>query len=282
MPGHQAMDPRFTPDFHSMTKNYQFHSIARTRIPTFDIFAVGLRKHHIAAILEFDVTESRTRLRSLRKNGTNVSFNAWLVKTIARVVQKHPEAAAYLHSKKRLIIFNDINVSMIVEKETGGNKVPMPVVIEKANEKSLSQITQEIQFAREQVVNPSDIVLTRKSTAYQRIYYHLPGWFRRLFWSMLLKIPGAAYKTMGNVAVTSVGMTGRINGWFIHRSVHPVSFGVGSVIQKPVVKNNEIKIREILNMTILADHDVMDGAPMVRFLNDLTQSLETGEEITPE
>jgi len=77
-------------------------------------------------------------------------------------------------------------------------------------------------------------------------------------------------------------MTGRINGWFIHRSVHPVSFGVGSVIQKPVVKNNEIKIREILNMTILADHDVMDGAPMVRFLNDLTQSLETGEEITPE
>ncbi|MBK7712617.1 MAG: hypothetical protein IPJ37_17885 [Bacteroidales bacterium] len=55
---------------------------------------------------------------------------------------------------------------------------------------------------------------------------------------------------MGNVIVTSLGMTGRINGWFIHRSIHPVSFGIGSVLKKPVVTGNEIKIREILNMTI--------------------------------
>jgi len=45
------------------------------------------------------------------------------------------------------------------------------------------------------------------------------------------------------------------------------------------VTDNEIKIREILNMTILVDHDVIDGAPMVRFLNDLTNYLETGKEI---
>ena len=85
---------------------------------------------------------------------------------------------------------------------------------------------------------------------------------------------------MGNAAVTSVGMMGRINGWFIHKSVHPISFGIGSVIKKPVVVDNEIKIREILNVTILVDHDVIDGAPMVRFLNDLTKSVETGEFIT--
>ena len=83
---------------------------------------------------------------------------------------------------------------------------------------------------------------------------------------------------MGNVAVTSVGMTGKINGWFIHKSVHPVSFGVGSVIKKTVVIDNEIKIRDILNMTILVDHDVIDGAPMVRLLNDLTNYIETGKE----
>lgn len=41
--------------------------------------------------------------------------------------------------------------------------------------------------------------------------------------------------------------------------------------------DNDIKIREILNMTILIDHDVIDGAPMVRFLNDLTKYIETGE-----
>jgi len=69
----------------------------------------------------------------------------------------------------------------------------------------------------------------------------------------------------------------RVNGWFIHRSVHPVSFGIGSVIKKPVVVNDEVKVREILNMTILVDHDLVDGALMVYLLKDLTNSIESGD-----
>ena len=84
---------------------------------------------------------------------------------------------------------------------------------------------------------------------------------------------------MGNVMITSLGMIGRINGWFIHKSVHPISFGIGSILKKPAVIDNTIAVREILNMTILLDHDVMDGAPMVRFLNDLTKYIESGAEI---
>jgi pyruvate/2-oxoglutarate dehydrogenase complex dihydrolipoamide acyltransferase (E2) component len=59
--------------------------------------------------------------------------------------------------------------------------------------------------------------------------------------------------------------------------VHPISFGIGSILKKAVVVDNEVKIREILNMTILVDHDVIDGAPLVRFLNDLTKYIEAGE-----
>ncbi len=263
-----------------MTKNYRFQNIVRSRIATFDIFDVGLRKHHINALLEFDVTESRAKLRDLRKKGTVVSFNAWLIKVIGSVLHKHPEAAAYFYNKKRLIIFDDINISIIVEKKIGDSKVPIPLVIEKVNIKSALEITQEIENAKSQQLTPDDIVLRKQSTAYQRFYYHLPGFLRRLFWKLLLKNPKAAYKTMGNAAVTSIGMIGKINGWFIHKSVHPVSFGVGSVLRKPVAINNEIKIREILNMTILVDHDVIDGAPMVRLLDDLTNYLETGQGIT--
>lgn len=90
----------------------------------------------------------------------------------------------------------------------------------------------------------------------------------------MLRNPKIAYNRMGNAAITSVGMVGKINGWFIHKSIHPISFGIGSIIKKPVVIDNEIKIREILNMTVLADHDTVDGAPMVRFLNDLTKQIE--------
>lgn len=230
-------------------------------------------------MLEFDVTDSRAKLRDLRKKRTTISFNAWLIKVIGSVLQKHPEAAAYFYNKKRLIIFDEINVSMIVEKKIGDSKVPIPLVIERANEKTAKEITQEIENAKSQQLKPDDVVLKKQSTTYQRLYYHLPGFFRRLFWKLLLKNPKSAYRTMGNVAVTSIGMIGKINGWFIHKSVHPISFGVGSILKKPVVIDNEIKIREILNMTILIDHDVIDGAPMIRFLDDLTNYLETGKEI---
>lgn len=262
-----------------MRDSYKFQNIPRSRIATFDIFAVGLRKHHIAAMLEFDVTESRVRLRNLRKNGITISFNAWLIKVIGDVLHKHSEASAYLFSKKKLIIFNDINISLIVEKKIGDAKVPIPLVIEKTNEKSPVEITKEIEKAKNQELTSDDIVLEKKSTTYERFYYHLPGFLRRLFWKILLMSPKAAFRTMGNAAVTSVGMMGRINGWFIHKSVHPISFGVGSILKKPVVFENEVKIREILNMTILVDHDVIDGAPMARFLDDLTNYIETGQEI---
>jgi pyruvate/2-oxoglutarate dehydrogenase complex dihydrolipoamide acyltransferase (E2) component len=262
-----------------MTNSYRFQSIPRSRIATFDIFEIGLSKHHIVAMIELDVTESRARLRNLRKNGITVSFNAWLIKVIGNVLHKHSEASAYLYNKKKLIIFNDINVSLIVEKKIGDTNVPIPLVIEKINEKSALEITAEIEKAKNQDLTSDDIMLKKQSTSYERFYYHLPGFVRMLFWRVLLMKPKTAFQTMGNLAVTSVGMIGKINGWFIHKSVHPISFGVGSILKKPVVIENEIKIREILNMTILVDHDVIDGAPMVRFLKDLTNHLENGNEI---
>lgn len=261
-----------------MPSSHVFKTIPGTRIATFDTFSAGLLKHHIAALLEFDVTDSRKKLRDIRKNGINISFNAWLIKMISDALQKHPEAAAYLYNKKKLIVFNDINVSVIVEKEIGSQKVPVPLVIEKTNEKTALDISLEIEKAKKQTLSGNDVVLQKEAALSERLYYVLPGFLRRMVWRIMLGNPVMAFGKMGNVVVTSVGMAGKINGWFIHKSVHPVSFGIGSVLSKPVVVDNEIKIREILNMTILVDHDVIDGAPMVRFLKDLTDNIEHGYE----
>lgn len=262
-----------------MTTSYRYQKIPRSRIPTFDIFTVGLSKHHINAMLEFDVTTSRSKLRDLRRKGITVSFNAWLIKVIGSALQEHPEASAYFYNKKKLIIFRDINVSLIVEKKVGSTKVPVPMVIEKVNEKTSLEISQEIENAKNQEFTTRGVVLRKETVWYAELYYHLPGFLRESFWRILLKSPRFAYKTMGNVAITSVGMMGKINGWFIHKSVHPISFGVGSILKKPVVIGSEVRIRDILNMTILVDHDVIDGAPMVRFLNSLTMNIEAGKEI---
>ncbi|MFZ5940202.1 MAG: 2-oxo acid dehydrogenase subunit E2 [Bacteroidota bacterium] len=260
-----------------MKDPYRLKIIPESRIATFDTFAAGMQKHHVAALLEFDVTEIRRRLQELRRQGTEVSFNGWLVATIAATLKQHPEAAAFLRGRKKLLLFDEVRVAFLVEKEFGGEKVPLPLVIHDAGRKSAVAITREIAEALEREPGPGEKVLQRQTTFGERLYYHLPGFLRRAVWNYLLRHPRAAYGKMGNVAITSVGMMGRINGWFIHRSVHPLSFGIGSVLRKPAVVGSEIRIREILNMTVLIDHDVIDGAPMVRFLNELTKAVESGK-----
>lgn len=257
-----------------MKPAFSKHDIPRTRIATFDVYSVGMARHHVAALLEFDVTDNRKHLKELRKKGENISFNGWLISVIGQTLAHHPEAAAYLFSKKKLILFDDINVAFLVEKSLAGSKVPIPLVIEKADKKSASEISLEIEKAKNTHFSENGVVINQKPSLSERIYYHLPGFLRRAVWRFMLSNPKFAFRKMGNVSVTSVGMIGKINGWFIHKSVHPLSFGVGSIIRKPLVVDSDIKIREVLNMTILIDHDVIDGAQMVRLLNDLTRRLE--------
>jgi pyruvate/2-oxoglutarate dehydrogenase complex dihydrolipoamide acyltransferase (E2) component len=71
-------------------------------------------------------------------------------------------------------------------------------------------------------------------------------------------------------------MVGKINGWVIPVSVHPLCFAIGSIVKKPGVIDNRIEIREYLYVTILVDHDIIDGAPAIRALSTLTKLVEGG------
>jgi len=61
-----------------------------------------------------------------------------------------------------LVAFDDIDISIVIEKEINGEKVPLPVVIRKVNEKSLSMIQDEIQLAKEQVIINKRLCIRRK------------------------------------------------------------------------------------------------------------------------
>jgi pyruvate/2-oxoglutarate dehydrogenase complex dihydrolipoamide acyltransferase (E2) component len=248
----------------------------QSRIATLDVVDVGKRRHHIAALIEIDVTVSREKIKEYKKSIGKISFTAWLIKTIAVTLKEHEVAAAFLKGKRHLIIFDDITISLLVEKELNGTKVPIPLVIEKANEKSTEAITDEILQAKNREFSEGEIVLHNKSNYWEKFYYQLPGFLRRYIWNYLSKQPQVAFRKMGNVAITSLGMMGKVNGWFIPTSVHPVCFGISSITRKPWVINDNIEIREILNITILLDHDVIDGAQMARFIANLTSTLEKG------
>jgi pyruvate/2-oxoglutarate dehydrogenase complex dihydrolipoamide acyltransferase (E2) component len=255
---------------------YKIQKFPKSRIASIDVCEIGKGKHHIAAMIEVDVTEGRDKVKNYKKNAGNISFTAWLVKVISHTISENSIVAAYLKSSREAIIFNDINISFLVEKDINGYKVPMPLLISKANELSIENITDLLNNSKSGQLSENDIVLQKKSAWTERMYYSFPGFIRRFVWRYMLKHPGIVFNKMGNVAVTSLTMMGKINGWFIPISIHPVCIGLGAVIKKPVVINDTIVIREIMNMTILIDHDVVDGAPMARFVKSLTVNIEKG------
>jgi pyruvate/2-oxoglutarate dehydrogenase complex dihydrolipoamide acyltransferase (E2) component len=248
----------------------------KSRVATLDVCAVGLRKHHLAAMIEVDVTGAREKIRAYKKHKGTISFTAWLISVIARTIKEHETAAAFLKGKRKAVIFDDINVSVAVEKKIGGERVPIPLVIEKAQDRSIESITEQINEAREIELTGRDIVLKAKPRRGEQVYYLLPGFLRRLFWRQMLKHPRFAFSRMGNVAFTSIGMIGSIDGWFIPISVHPVCFGISSIIRKPAILEDHIQIREMLKLTVLIDHDVMDGAPVTRFIGALSENIKNG------
>lgn len=258
---------------------YKVNIFPKSRIASIDICSIGLKKHHIVALIEIDVTESRNKIKLYKKNHNNISFTAWLIKVISKTIKDFENVSSYIIGKRKLLVFENINVSLAVEKKLNDQRVPIPLIIEKANVRSIESITAQINEAKNQILSNNDIVLQSNSKRVELLYYHLPGFLRRFFWRYMLGHPKYAYSKMGNVAITSLGMIGKANGWFIPISVHPICFGIGKITKKPAVYNDQIAIREILNITVLLDHDIIDGAQMARFIDNLSNNIEMGQEL---
>lgn len=255
---------------------YKIHKFAKSRIGTIDVCEMGKKKHHVAAFLEIDVTSAKVKIKKYKKDVGKISFIAWLIKVIGHTVAGKNATTAYLAGKQKTIIFDDVNISFIIEKEVNGEKVPIPVVIEKANTLEIETITKLLNDAKQEILSDNQIVIQKRTTRSEKLYYHLPGFMRRAIWKYMLKRPKLLFAKMGNVAISSLGMYGKINGWFIPISIHPLCFGIGSVIKKPVVINDKIEIRDVMNMTVLVDHDVIDGASVARFIRALNRNIEAG------
>lgn len=256
--------------------NVQLKSFPDSRVSTIDVTELGLEKHHMRALLEIDITPARDIFRTIKeKNGVSLSFTAWLVKCISTAVDEYREAGAYLQDRNTLIMFDDIDVSITVEKEYNGTNVPLPYVIRQTNHKSIAEIHHEIRKAKQDVAEDGNVVIGGGYGKFStKLFLSLPGFIRRWVWRTFLLKPYTAQKNMGSVMLTSVGMYSTFDGWVIPTSIHPLCFAVGTITKKPGVVDGNIAVREYLKMTVLVDHDVMDGAPAARFLSRLDEMMQ--------
>ena len=80
------------------------------------------RKHHIHGLVEVDITEARTRIRQIKeKTGESLSFTGFIVYCCAKAAGEDRHLHAYRDWRNRLILFEDVDISLPVERTGQGH-----------------------------------------------------------------------------------------------------------------------------------------------------------------
>ncbi|TYL36896.1 dehydrogenase [Natronococcus pandeyae] len=241
---------------------------------TVDAMRMAGRRSDIHGLVEFDVTEARQRIHDREeRTGAELSFTAFLVFCLAQSLEEHPHINAYRDWRGRIVQFDDVDVMVIIEVQTDGKRIGIPHVIRAANRRSLQSIHDEIRRVQ---TDPDE----RRQPGLASLAFRLPGPVRRLFFRLPQWFPRRWKRIAGTVAVSSVGMFGTGGGWGITPTNYTLQLTVGGIGQKPGVVDGEIEPREFLSLTATFDHDVVDGAPATRFVQQLKEFVEEPEKVT--
>ena len=231
--------------------------------------SVTRRKNAIHCLAEADITEPRRLIREhFEKTGEKLSFTGYLVTCLARLIKEHHRLNSFIR-RNRLIILEDVTISVLIEREFSGERTPEPVGIQRAQFKTCRQISREIRQAQEKSEG------SLGSLSKQRWIRFIPKFLLRTFIQMADKNLKMA-KRYGKVAVTAVGMFCREPVWFIPHGTATVLITVGSMEKRTGVIDGRQETREYLCITGSFDHDIVDGAPAAKFMNQLLETIKSG------
>ena len=236
----------------------------------------GKRRLNLYALIEVDVTKAREMITKL-KGTIDVSFTGWIVKCVGQAACEHKQLNAYRLGRKKIVLFNDVDIPIPVEREIKGERRPLIYIVRKANEKTVANITEEIRNVQTQTIDAATEVLGETLTRLEQWMIDAPLWIKKLGVHFIRDRGLLKKKHFGTIGVTAIGMKGRFPGWAIGMG-GPIAtlVIVGGIVKKPGVINDQILIRDYLHITIAVEHSVVDGGPLVRFVSRLTELLETG------
>ena len=189
----------------------------------------------LSFVLEVDVTEA-TRLRREASKNSNATVTTAdvLIKACADVLTRHPELNTTLLNGT-ILYFDEVNIGLAVALSDG---LIVPVV-KNAHEKDIFQIARE----------------TDELSSKARDGKLLPE-----------EVTGGTF---------TISVLGTVDGFTpILNQGQSSLLGAGRSVQKPVVRNGEIVIREMMTLSLTVDHQVIDGAVAASFLRRLQQTIE--------
>ena len=165
-----------------------------------------------------------------------ISINDIIIKVAAAALMQHPQVNASFQEKFiRYYEHADIGVAVAIED---GLITP---VIRAAGQKSLSQIATEVrelaERARSRKLKPEEYT-------------------------------GATF------SISNLGMFGIDEFTAVINPPEGAILAVGAMSAKPVVRDNEVVVRQIMRVTMSCDHRVIDGATGAKFLQTFKKILE--------
>jgi pyruvate dehydrogenase E2 component (dihydrolipoamide acetyltransferase) len=165
-----------------------------------------------------------------------ISINDVIIKVTAAALIQHPEVNASFQEKfVRYYEHADIGVAVAIED---GLITP---VVRSADQKSLSEIAAEVrelaERARSRKLKPEEYT-------------------------------GASF------SISNLGMFGIDEFTAVINPPEGAILAVGAMAPKPVVRDNEIVIRQMMRVTMSCDHRVIDGATGAKFLQTFKKILE--------
>ncbi len=255
---------------------YDTQSFTKSRQDITLISQEGKRRLNVHALIEVDVTKAREMIAK-SKDTIDVSFTGWIVKCVGQAASEHKQMNAYRLGRKKIVLFDDVDIPIPVERRIDGEVRPLIYIVRKANEKTVADITKEIRGVQHQTIDASTEVLGETLTRLEEWVLHAPLWFKKLGIRLTRGRGLLKKKHFGTIGVTAIGMKGRFPGWVIGMG-GPIAtlILVGGIAKKPGVIDDKILIRDYLHITITADHAIVDGGPLVRFISRLTELLENG------
>ena len=176
------------------------------------------------------------RKQFIQTQNIKISFNDIIAKAVSLSLAKHPKVNSRWYDDK--IIYNEhVHLGVAVAIDDG---LIVPVV-KFSNSKDLPQINSEIKDFAERAKN-------KKLTPSE--------------------IEGSTF------TISNLGMFGIESFTSIINQPNSAILSIGAIVQKPIVKNNEVVVGNTMKLTLACDHRTVDGATGSLFLKTLKEYIE--------
>lgn len=203
---------------------------------------------HAWMMMEVDVTnlvEYRNSVKEgfKKKEGFNLTFFSFFVKAVAQALKEFPQINS-MWAEDKIIQKKDINISIAVAAD---DSLFVPV-IKAADEKTVKGIAREI------------TELAKKARSGKLVSADMQG---------------------GTFTLNNTGAFGSVQSMGIINHPQAAILQVESIVKRPVIINNAIAVRDMVNLCLSIDHRVLDGFISGLFLARVKEILEnTSKETT--